>query len=362
MYDYMIVGSGIYGSVLAYELTKVGKSCLVIDRRCHIGGNCYTENVGGIEVHKYGPHIFNTNSDKIWEYVNSIYPINNYNHKVKVNYKGEIYSFPVNLKTFNQLWGCNNEEDVLNELKLRKKHFDKVDNLEKHVLNELGEEIYLKFYKGYSEKQWGTSCSNIPCSTGKRLPIRYHDNDHYHNSKYSGIPMNGSYTNIFSRLLDGIEVKLGEEFDLNWKSIAKNLIYSGSIDEYYNYCYGFLEYRSLNFKEYRHEISDYQGIAQVNYTDINIPYTRVIEHKHFVNNLNLKHTIITEEYPIEYRLGGERYYPVNSVRNQELYKKYYEKSKSDNVLFGGRLGSYKYLDMDAVFGMALKDFNQILAK
>lgn len=359
MYDYIIVGSGLYGSIFAYEMTKLGKRCLVIERRSHIGGNCYTESRNGIEVHLYGPHIFNTNSKTIWDYINSIYPLVPYYHNVKINSGGKLYTFPVNLNTFNELWGISSPDQLLVKLEsIRIKGLES-NNLESLILSELGEEIYNKFYRGYSEKQWGVSCDKIPAKIGSRIPIRYNFNNNYHNSIYSGIPLNGSYTNIFNKLLEGIEVKLGEEFNkVNWRSLGKKLIYSGSIDEYYGYRYGILGYRSLEFSHEEKLVDNYQGISQINYGDREVPYTRVIEHKWF-NYKESGNTILTYEYPREYKLGMERYYPIVSEENINLYNKYINIDK--DIIFGGRLGSYKYLDMDKVVGLCLRDIRQELS-
>jgi UDP-galactopyranose mutase len=356
MYDYLIIGAGLYGSIFAYEMTKLGKKCLVIDRRTHIGGNCYTESVSGIQVHRYGPHIFNTNNEFIWNYINGIYPFNPYYHNVKLNYNGRLYTFPINLNTFNELWGVCEPLEVEALLSTKRKSYDNIDNLESWVCSQLGEEIFNIFYKGYSEKQWGVSCDKIPCNISARIPIRYNFNNNYHNSIYSGIPLNGNYTAIFEKLLDGIEVKLGESFNKdNWRSLGKMLIYSGSIDEYYDYKYGELEYRSLRFDSIERSVDNYQGIAQVNFGNIEIPYTRLIEHKWF-NYKKSGSTILTYEYPDSWSLGKERYYPINNEKNKNLYKLYNEESKKDNdIIFGGRLGSYKYFDMDQVVGQALND-------
>lgn len=359
MYDYIIVGSGLYGSVFAYEMNKLGKRCLIIERRNHIGGNCYTENRSGIEVHIYGPHIFNTNSKKIWDYINSIYPFIPYYHNVKVNYCGRLYTFPVNLNTMNELWGITSPQEAIKKLDSVRISNLEINNLESLILSELGEEIYNKFYKGYSEKQWGMSCDKIPSKIGARIPIRNNYNNNYHNSVYSGIPLNGSYTNIFNRLLEGIEVKLGEEFNSsNWRSLGKKLVYSGSIDEYYGYRYGKLGYRSLEFDHKELAIDNYQGISQVNYGEKEVPYTRIIEHKWF-NYVNNEKTIITYEYPKAHEIGMERYYPIVNEYNNELYSRY--RDIDNDIIFGGRLGSYKYLDMDKVIGMSLRDVDHELS-
>jgi UDP-galactopyranose mutase len=355
MYDYLVVGAGLYGSVFAHEMKKAGKSVLVIDRRTHIGGNCYTQEVAGIQQHVYGPHIFTTNNKHIWDYVNQFAHFEQYIHRVKANYKDKIYSFPINLMTLYQLWGCTTPEAAAVLLKEKQVPCDNPANLKDWLLAEVGEEIFHTFYEGYSSKVWRMDCDQIPCSVGKRVPIRLTYDDRYHDKRYSGIPKNGDYTQIFHGLLEGIEVKLGEDFiDLKWQQIAKHLVYSGAIDELFDYCYGALDYRSLEFQSTIMETDNFQGVAQMNYTDEQVLYTRIIEHKWF-SPKNTKQSIITKEFPVEWEIGRERYYPVINQHTQAIYNQYRKKAQSENVIVGGRLGTFKYLDMDEVVAVALRD-------
>ena len=321
MYDYLIVGSGFFGSVYAHEATKRGSKCLVIDKRSHIGGNCFTKNIEGINVHMYGPHIFNTNSTKIWNYINQFCEFEQYVHRVKVNFKGKIYSFPINLLTLYQLWGCSTPEDARQKI-TEKQISSSGSNLKDWVVSELGEEIFEIFYKGYSEKQWMRPCEQIPASIGKRLPIRYDYNDAYHDTKYCGIPKDGNYTQIFEKLLDGIEVQLETDFkDLDWKKLAKKLVYCGPIDELFNYKHGPLEYRSLSFKTEIKDTDNFQGVSQMNFTSVDVPWTRIVEHKWF-SPKPTKKTVITYEYPESWDASKERFYPVGDQKNNDIYKKY----------------------------------------
>lgn len=360
-YDYLIVGAGLYGSIFAYEMGKLGKKCLVIERRSHIGGNCYTKNISGIQVHYYGPHIFNTNNKAIWDYVNSVYPFVSYYHNVKVNYNGKLYTFPVNMNTFNEIWGVCSPLEIDSILQTKKKSVDNINNLESWVCSQLGEEIFEIFYRGYSEKQWGVTCDKIPCNIGSRIPIRYNFNNNYHNSIYSGIPVGGNYTAIFELLLKDADVRLNESFDKsNWRNYARKLVYSGAIDEYFDYKYDLLEYRSLRFEMVEKFVDNYQGIAQINFSNIDIPHTRLIEHKWF-NYKKSENTILTYEYPDSWSVGKERYYPINNEKNNNLYNMYKQESKKEqDVIFGGRLGSYKYFDMDQVCGQALSDVKNVI--
>lgn len=354
MYDYLIVGAGIFGSVFAYEAKKAGKKVLVIDKRSHIGGNCYTQEVAGIQQHVYGPHIFNTNNDAVWTYVNQFCSFEQYTHRVKVNYQGKIYSFPINLMTLSQLWGVTTPAEASALLESKRIKLDHPRNLEEWVQSELGQEIYETFYKGYSAKQWQRPCHEIPCGIGKRLPIRLNYDDRYHEAKYCGIPQNGDYTQIFVRLLEGIDVRLNTEFQEDWQQYARKLVYSGPIDELLNYQFGPLEYRSLRFDSKILDTENYQGVAQVNFTEESVPFTRVVEHKWFSPKKTEK-TIVTWEYPESWSLGKERYYPVGNDLNNGVLQKYQQKIKEkNNIIMGGRLGSFKYMDQDAVFAQALK--------
>lgn len=357
MYDYLIVGAGLFGSTFACEANKAGKKCLVIDKRTNLGGNCHTKTVEGINVHQYGGHIFNTNNKKIWDYINQFCEFEQYVHRVKVNYQNKIYSFPINLMTFNQLWGCKTPQEAQREIEKRKT-FDGNNNLKNWIVSQVGEEIFEIFYKGYSEKQWMKDCSEIPSSVGKRIPIRFDFNDNYHKSTYCGIPKNGNYTQIFEKMLEGIEVKLNTPFELDWEKTAKKLIYTGPIDEFFNYKYGALTYRSLRFEHKLLNTDNFQGTSQINYTEKTIPWTRIIEHKWFSPKENQK-TIITYEYPEQWEQGKERFYPVNNKETDLLFSKYVQEIP-ENATISGRLGLFKYLDMDAVIGLALKEIKKEL--
>jgi UDP-galactopyranose mutase len=364
MYDYLIVGAGLYGSVFAHEMTKKGFKCLVIDKRKHIGGNVYTENINGINVHKYGAHIFHTNDKGIWKYINQFAEFNNYKHKVFVNYADKIYSFPINLMTLTQLWGVTNPVIAQQKIDDITKQFNKKDNLEDWILSTVGEELYQIFIKGYTKKQWGRDPASLPSSIIKRLPVRYNFNDFYFDDLFQGIPI-GGYTKIVEKMLNGIEVRLDVDYfksrsDLD--VLTKKIVFTGPIDGFFNYEYGHLQYRSLYFEEFELEYPDFQGTSVVNYTDISVPYTRILEHKHFeINNLN--HTFITKEFPREWKIGDEAYYPINDDLNNKLYKKYLNKSTyyNDNVIFGGRLAEYRYYDMHQVIASALKKVKDVLS-
>lgn len=354
MYDYLIVGSGLFGSIFAREKTDAGAKCIVIDKRSHIGGNCYTRNEDGIHVHEYGPHIFHTNSDQIWEYMNRWTKFNHFVYRPKVSYKDKIYSFPINLFTLYQLWGTSTPEQAENILKKVVIKNDNPSNLEEWILSQVGEEIYDIFVKGYTKKQWNRDPKKLPASIIKRLPIRLNYDDNYFDDKYQGIPVNG-YTSIFEKLLDGIDIKLGVDY-LNDKNsfdkIAKKIVYTGPIDEFFNSDMGNLEWRSLRFEHNRFDVKDYQGNAVINYTDESIPYTRVVEHKHF-NFGKQNHTIVTKEFPQNWDTSKEKFYPVNDEINNALYSKYKERVNTDQYIFGGRLADYKYYDMHQVVGSAL---------
>ena len=365
-YDYLIVGSGLYGAIFAYEANKRGKKCLVIEKRGHIAGNIYTENIEGINVHKYGAHIFHTSDKEIWEYINKFAEFNRYTNSPVANYKGEIYNLPFNMNTFNKLWGVITPSEAKEKIE-KEKQTAKVDNpqnLEEQAINLVGNTIYEKLVKGYTEKQWGKKATELPAFIIKRLPVRFIYDNNYFNDKYQGIPI-GGYTQIIEKMLEGIEVKLNcnyfenrDEFD----KMADKIVFTGPIDEFYNYCFGELEYRSLRFESEVKDMDNYQGNAVVNYTDYETPYTRIIEHKHFeYEDRNPNKTIITKEYPEKWNKGKEAYYPLNDERNNQLYEKYKEHSKEcNNVIFGGRLGKYKYYDMDKVIREALNDVRREL--
>jgi UDP-galactopyranose mutase len=353
MYDYLIVGSGLFGSIFARELTDKGFKCLVIDKRDHIGGNCYTENIEGVNVHKYGPHIFHTSDDNVWNYINKFCEFNHFVNRPKVNYKGKIYSFPINLMTLYQIFNVTTPEEAKHKLDGVKHDIPNPKNLEDWVLSQVGEEIYETFIKGYTTKQWGMEPSLLPTSIIKRLPIRLNYDDNYFFDKYQGIPV-GGYTQIFDKLLFNVDVKLNVDYfddKDHWDNQATKVVYTGPIDRYYNYIFGKLDYRSLEFKTKIKDCGDFQGNAVVNYTDINTEYTRIVEHKHFEFGKQKK-TVITEEYP---RNEGEPYYPINDIDNNKRYTQYKELMvKEEKVLFGGRLADYKYYDMHQVIASALK--------
>lgn len=358
-YDYLIVGAGLYGSIFAYEMSKKGKICLVIDKRNHIGGNIYTEEMEGINVHKYGAHIFHTSNKEVWEYINQFCEFNNYINSPIANYKGEIYNLPFNMNTFNKLWGVRTPKEAQKKIEEQKKEFRIVEpkNLEEQAISLIGKDIYEKLIKGYTEKQWGRDAKELPSFIIKRLPVRFTYDNNYFNDRYQGIPI-GGYTKIIEKMLEGIEVRLNSNFfdkREEYENIANKIVFTGMIDEYYNYCFGKLEYRSLRFETEVLAEENYQGNAVVNYTEREIPYTRIIEHKHFEYGQQEK-TVITREYPSEWKEGDEPYYPVNNEKNNELYLKYKELAdKEEKVIFGGRLGEYKYYDMDKVTEKVLED-------
>lgn len=359
-YDYLIVGSGLFGSTFAYEMTKRGKKCLVIDRRNHTGGNIYCEEVNGINVHKYGAHIFHTSNKEIWDYVNQFAEFNNYINCPIANYKGEIYNMPFNMNTFTKLWkDVVTPSDAKKRIEEQKRELNGKEptNLEEQAISLVGRDIYEKLVKGYTEKQWGRDCSELPSFIIKRLPVRFTFNNNYFNDRYQGIPV-GGYNVIIDKMLENCDVELGVDYLQNkekYNSIADKVLYTGMIDEYFDYSLGNLEYRSLRFEnEVLPEVDDYQGNAVFNYTDIETPYTRIIEHKHFEFN-NCKGTVITKEYPSEWKIGDEAYYPVNDEKNNKLFEEYKSlAAKENNVIFGGRLGNYKYYDMDKVIEAALE--------
>ena len=357
-YDYLIVGSGLFGAVFAYEATKNGKKCLVIDKRPNIGGNVYTEVQEGINVHKYGAHIFHTSDKSIWDYVNQFAEFNRYTNSPVARYKDEVYNLPFNMNTFNKLWGVFTPAEAAAKIEEEKKqfHIKEPKNLEEQAINLVGKTIYEKLIKGYTEKQWGMKATELPSFIIKRLPVRFTYDNNYFNDKYQGIPI-GGYTQIIEKMLSGCEVKLNYDyFDHKdeLKGIAEKVIFTGQIDKYYDYCFGQLEYRSVRFENEVLDIENYQGNAVVNYTEYEVPYTRIIEHKHFEFGTQPK-TVISKEYSDTWDVSKEPYYPINNDKNNALYEKYKELSKKDsNVIFGGRLGMYKYFDMHVVIAEALK--------
>lgn len=356
-YDYLVVGAGLYGAVFAYEAKKSGKEVLVIDRRDHKGGNIYCEEVNGINVHKYGAHIFHTSNKKVWEYVNQFAEFNRYTNSPVANYKGELYNLPFNMNTFNKMWGVITPQEAAAKIEEQRKEagITEPKNLEEQAISLVGKDIYEKLIKGYTQKQWGRKCTELPSFIIKRLPVRLTFDNNYFNDLYQGIPM-GGYNVIIDKMLDGVEVELGTDYLANkdkYENIADKIIFTGPIDEFYDYCFGPLEYRSVRFETEELPVENYQGNAVINYTDAETPYTRIIEHKHFEFGTQPT-TVISKEYSAEWKVGDEPYYPVNNDKNAALYQKYLDKSKEENkVIFGGRLGEYKYYDMDKVIESAL---------
>ena len=360
-YDYLVVGAGLYGAIFAHEAKLAGKSVLVIDRRNHIAGNIYTEQSEKINVHKYGAHIFHTNNVKVWSYVNQFATFNRFTNSPVANYKGEIFSLPFNMYTFNKMWGVITPNDAIAKIKeQRSEIIGSPKNLEEQAISLVGRDVYEKLIKGYTEKQWGRSCTELPAFIIKRIPIRYTFDNNYFNANYQGIPI-GGYTKMVSNMLNGIEVRLGIDYirdKSKYDAMARRIVYTGAIDEYYNYCLGNLEYRSVKFENEILDIPNFQGNAVVNYTDKETSWTRIIEHKWFEINFydeceNSK-TIISREYPSEWKQGDEPYYPINDKKNNDLYNDYKSlANKEKNIIFGGRLGEYRYYDMDAVVEKAL---------
>ena len=357
-YNYLIVGAGPFGAVFAYEATKRGKKCLVIDKRNHVGGNMYCEKVEDINVHKYGAHIFHTNNKEIWDYVNQFCIFNNYMNSPIANYKGKIYNLPFNMNTFNRLWGVVTPQEAKKKIEsqVKESNITEPKNLEEQAISLVGKDIYEKFIKGYTEKQWGRQCTELPAFIIKRLPVRYTYDNNYFNDKYQGIP-EGGYNVIFDKLLEGIDVELDTDFFEKKEELlqkADKIVFTGMIDQYFDYQYGVLEYRSLRFEHETLDEENHQGNAVVNYNEREVPYTRIIEHKHFEFGKQPK-TVITREYPVEWKQGDEPYYPVNNEKNTEIFKKYQELAeKEENVIFGVRLANYKYYDMHHVFEVALE--------
>lgn len=355
-YDYLIVGAGLSGAIFAYEATKKGKKCLVIEKRNNVGGNLYCEDIEGIKVHKYGAHIFRTNDDNVWKYINQFVTFNHYINSPIANYKGKLYNLPFNMNTFYEIYRSKTPSEAIKAIEKDKVKCDNPKNLEQYVKNLVGEKIYKILIKGYTEKQWGKKCSELPISIMRRIPLRFTYDNNYFNSKYQGIPNEG-YNELFKKLLKGVKVILNEDFNKNkhkYKGIAKQIVYTGAVDEYYNYKYGCLEYRSLKFEHKLINSINYQGNAVVNYTDSKTPYTRVIEHKHFVFDTTTPKTVVTYEYPETWDISKEKYYPINDNKNELLYKKYKRLAKKDNLILCGRLAEYKYYDMQDTIINTLK--------
>lgn len=363
MYDYLIVGSGLFGSVFARQAADAGKKVFVIDKRTNIAGNVYTEKVEGINFHKYGAHIFHTNNTEVWNYVNRFATFNRFTNSPVANYKGELYSMPFNMYTFNKMWGVVTPEEAAAKIEEQKKEITgEPQNLEEQAISLVGRDIYEKLVKGYTEKQWGRDCKELPAFIIKRLPVRLTFDNNYFNALYQGIPI-GGYTKLVENLLEGIEVRLNEDYlkdKAKWNAMAEKVVYTGAIDAYFDYTLGNLEYRSVRFENEILDVPNFQGNAAVNYTDKETPWTRIIEHKWFEfgkdeNGNDLPKTIISKEYSSEWKPGDEPYYPVNDKKNGELYQKYKALAeKEENIIFGGRLGEYKYYDMDAVIASALE--------
>ena len=359
IYDYLIVGSGLFGTTMAYLLHQKGYKCLVIDKRSHIGGNVYTESVNGINVHKYGAHIFHTSDRRVWEFVNSLVEFNRYTNSPVANYKGKLYNLPFNMNTFYQMWGVTTPEEAkeMIEKQRRESGILSPKNLEEQAISLIGKDIYYTLIKDYTEKQWGRKATELPAFIIKRLPVRFTFDNNYFNDKYQGIP-EGGYTRMIEKMLDGVEVRLNTDYFGNreyFDSIADRVIYTGEIDRFFDYRFGYLEYRTVSFEtELLEGVPNFQGNAVVNYTDADTPYTRIIEHKHFEFGQQ-PDTVISREYSKEWRPGDEPYYPVNDIRNSDLYARY--KALADGqekVIFGGRLAEYKYYDMHQVIASALE--------
>ncbi len=363
-YDYLLVGAGLFNGVFAWHAARKGKSCLVVEKRDHIGGNVYCEDISGIHVHKYGAHIFHTSDKRVWDFVNSLCSFNRFTNSPIANYRGEIYNLPFNMNTFNRMWGVITPAEAREMIESqRAEAVQDPKNLEEQAISLVGRDIYQKLIKGYTEKQWGRDCRELPAFIIKRIPVRYTYDNNYFNDSYQGIPI-GGYTPLMEKLFSGCDIMCGCDFLKNreeLKKTADTIIYTGAIDEYFDYSEGELGYRSLRFETEKLDVRDYQGNAVVNYTDRETPYTRIIEHKHFEFGTQ-ESTVITREYPAEYKKGMERYYPVNDEKNQKLYERYREKAQElsvgnadePRVIFGGRLGEYKYYDMDKVIASALR--------
>ena len=366
MYDYLIVGAGLFGSIFAYEAKKRGKNCLVIDKRPHIGGNIYTKEVEGINVHEYGAHIFHTSNHEVWKYIQQFATFNRYTNSPIARYRDEIYNMPFNMNTFNKLWGVITPEQAKKKIEQQIKESGIIEpkNLEEQAISLVGRDIYEKLVKGYTQKQWGRRCDELPSFIIKRLPVRFTYDNNYFNDLYQGIPI-GGYTPIIEKMLEGIDIRLNCDYFSKRKeleTIANKIVFTGMIDQYYDYCFGELEYRRLRFETEILESENYQGNAVVNYNEYEIPYSRIIEHKHFEYGKQEK-TVITREYPATWKKGDEPYYPMNDEKNNCLYEKYKALADKENkVIFGGRLGMYKYYDMHHIISEALemvgKEFNE----
>lgn len=355
MYDYLVVGAGLFGAVFTQKAIENGKKVLVIDKRENVGGNIFSEEIENINVHKYGAHIFHTSFEDVWEYVNRFAEFNDFINSPKANFKGEIYSMPFNMNTFNELWGVTTPEEAREKIdeSVRREYKENPKNLEEQAINLVGREVYEKLVKGYTEKQWGRDCKDLPAFIIKRLPLRFVYDNNYFNDKYQGIAI-GGYTALVEKMLVGADIRLGVDyFSEDFSSLAEKTVFTGRIDEFFGYKYGKLDYRSLRFETEVLDTEDFQNNAVVNYTDRETPFTRIIEHKHFENTQSAK-TVVTREYPAEFNGVNEPYYPINNDKNNTLYEKYKTLAESEkNIIFGGRLGTYSYLDMDDVIKSAL---------
>ena len=356
-YDYILVGSGLYSGVFAWFAKQKGKKCLVLEKRDHIGGNVYCENTEGIHVHKYGAHIFHTSNKEVWQFVNSLAEFNRYTNSPVANYKGEMYNMPFNMNTFSKMWNISTPAEAKKIIEEQKKEITgEPKNLEEQAISLVGREIYEKLVKGYTEKQWGRDCTALPAFIIKRLPVRYTYDNNYFNDLYQGIPI-GGYNVIIDRLFEGCDIETGVDYlekKEYYDGLGEKIVYTGTIDAYYKYQFGKLEYRSLRFESEVLDEENHQGVAVVNYTEYEVPYTRIIEHKHFEFGTQEK-TVISREYPVTWKKGDEPYYPVNDEKNTALYAKYKELAeKEENVIFGGRLGLYRYMDMHHVVDAALQ--------
>ncbi len=360
MYDYLIVGAGLFGTTFARKMKENGKKCLVIDKRPHIAGNIYSQKIDDIEVHIYGPHIFHTDMENVWEFVNQFASFNHFIYSPIANYHGALYNLPFNMNTFAQMWGITTPQQAREKIEEQRNlaGITEPANLEEQAISLVGQDVYEKLIKGYTQKQWGRPCDELPAFIIKRLPVRYTFDNNYFNHPHQGIPIDG-YTSMVQNMLEGIQVQLNTDYFSNkesFDSLAKKVVYTGQIDEYFQYCYGALEYRSLRFETEKLDMANYQGVAGMNYTDSESPYTRIIEHKHFTfNEPHTDYTMITREYSKEWSQGDEPYYPVNDEKNARLYARYHELAKQQkNVIFGGRLADYQYYNMDQVIARALQ--------
>lgn len=364
-YDYILVGSGLYSGVFAYLAGKEGKRCLVVEKRDHIGGNIYCEEVEGIHVHRYGAHIFHTSNREVWQFVNELAEFNRFTNSPVANYKGEMYNMPFNMNTFSRMWGVSTPVEAKAKIEEQRASVQgEPKNLEEQAIRLVGMDLYRKLIKGYTEKQWGRDCKDLPSFIIKRIPVRFTYDNNYFNDLYQGIPV-GGYNVIIDKLFEGCDIETGVDYledKERYDSLGETVIYTGTIDAYFGYCFGKLEYRSLRFETETVDTDNYQGVAVVNYTDRETPYTRVIEHKHFEFGTQPK-SVITREYPVAWSEGMEPYYPVNDEKNQELYRRYETLAEGEkNVVFGGRLGEYKYYDMDKVIESAMRKAREVLGK